>query len=103
MSEAGNGQAHYRISIPGPVRARIRLLAGKAAALGIQPQFVKALRDINRRLSSEPSSFGELTRRLGPATIEHIGSAPPLTVRFAIHQIERAVFLLQVILRPASL
>jgi hypothetical protein len=102
----GNGHPQpYRVTAPGPVRDKIRKLGEQAASMGLQHAFVRALRALYARLRSDPLSVGELVGKL-PAPLNlltHVGSEPPITIRFSVQPEQRVVFIRDIWLHPHSL
>jgi hypothetical protein len=105
MTSGGEGEfGLFRVSYLTSARAEVPGLLQEAASLGIKRECVSSLKKIERRLRLDPLEFGELVgERRTLNLLVHVGSSPPLTVRFAINGKERAVFVLQFFLRPASL
>ena len=93
------GDEPYRISLLGNVPAEIRRLAGVAASLGKKQAYLDAWLDIEKRISSAPSGFGELRFNLLKGELHfHVGAVRPVVVNFAFHEKERVVFVLEIFL-----
>jgi hypothetical protein len=88
----------YRVSYSGRVRDALKALVLRARSIGIAPQVLTAIREIDRRLQIYPQ-FGQPLRDL---TIDSaqlwIGVVPPLVVHYIIDEVGRQVM---VVLPPS--
>jgi hypothetical protein len=92
----------YQLSVSGLVRAEIRALGRKAVRQGRKDQFAEVLQRAWHRMRTDPFAFGELIRDVPRLDLVlHVGSVPPLTVRFGINEHERVVFVFKVYWNPS--
>jgi hypothetical protein len=97
MNAAGNQSC--RVTLVGDVSDEIKRLAKEAASLGKKQAYLEAWLAIEKRLSSDPTQFGECRFRLLKGDLLcHIGAIQPVAVRFAVHEKSRNVFVLKVFL-----
>jgi hypothetical protein len=91
VSEPSSSPPLYHVSYSEVVRQEIRRLARQAREHGVGPQFVAALKEIDRRLHLYPQ-FGQPLRdlELEPAQT-WIGVVPPLVVRYVLDEERRLV------------
>ncbi|MFO0965600.1 MAG: hypothetical protein U0793_08460 [Gemmataceae bacterium] len=103
MADDGNGQPIFRLSLFPGVPAQIRALDEQATARGIQDVFRAKLAEVNRRLQTNPREFGEPASYYANAKlmVRHAALAP-VYVRYAVHQEQSVVFVLEVKLLGAE-
>jgi hypothetical protein len=94
----------YRVTYLGPARASLLAAISQAGPAGLIAKCGTALKNIEERLRTEPSELGEIIGRLPLSKLDlYVGSVPPLTVRFAIHQEVPEIFVHKFFFRPKSL
>ena len=85
----------YRVSYSGRVLYAIKELILRARQLGIAPQVLAAVREIDRRLQLYPQ-FGQPLQDLSISNAQiWIGVVPPLVVHYVIDEDRRQVMVLQ--------
>ncbi len=91
MNEPANPPPPYRVTYSERVRVGLVRLGAKAKECGRGPQFVTALKEIDRRLHIYPQ-FGEPLQdlQLKPAKT-WIGVVPPLVVKYTLDEERRLV------------
>lgn len=91
MSETSNGPIRYRVCYSERVRNELKKLIARANERGLGSQVLDAVKEMDRRLSSEPL-FGEplIDLSLEPSQMR-IGTVPPLVVRYAVYPEKRLV------------
>jgi hypothetical protein len=78
---------------PEIVRQQLRQWAERATSLGFQDQFRDALRTIEARLSSEPTTWGDPLYPLAQLQLYvYRGIEQSIIVDYAVHDGERTVF-----------
>jgi hypothetical protein len=91
MTDPPSGPLPYRVSYSGRVRDALRDLVTRARGLGLGPQVIAAIQDIDHRLRIYPQ-FGE---PLPDLTVEPaqlwVGVVPPLVVQYVIDEARRQV------------
>ncbi len=94
----------FRVSHKPGVLKQIAVLHEAAKAVGIEPQFVDALRQIVVHLQTHPLQWGDPEYNLihEGGVVCH-GIVEPLTARFAVYEIEEAVYILEIRPLPNSL
>lgn len=91
MSEPFSQPTPYRVSYSERVRQELLRLAGQARDQGFGPEFIAAVKELDRRLRIYPQ-FGQplCDLKLEPAQI-WIGVVPPLVVRYVLDEERRLV------------
>ena len=56
---AGNGSLSYSVSFPQPLLAQLRMWAEEAKRLGAGTDFLEAVRQMNQRLKTDPTKWGD--------------------------------------------
>jgi hypothetical protein len=91
MSESPEDPSAYNVVYSELARARLRELAGGAAAAGRGAEFAAALRELDHRLSVYPQ-FGEPSSDLIHEVGQHFrGAVPPLVVWYTVFDARRLV------------
>jgi hypothetical protein len=94
MSTPTEKPAPYRVVYSERVRARPKQLLARAAARGVGPQALSAVKEIDRLLHLYPQ-FGEPLKDLNTAgETEWIGTIGPLVVRYVVDEGRRIVLVL---------
>jgi hypothetical protein len=103
MAAEGNGQKReYHVDFAAIVAQQIKSAAERAKELGRLQQVIDALKVIERRLRTDPLSFGEFTNEPPGNLIYHTGTIFPLSVIFAIDRANAVVYIRKVVLSSAS-
>ena len=83
----------YQVSWLGPARQVVRTLRQRAVARGLLPQLALAVDRAERRLLSDPLSWGDPECRLRHLNLLKChGTSPPLIVYFAVDEARRRVY-----------
>jgi hypothetical protein len=83
----------YRVSCPEALRQQLRTWGERAIHLGIGQQYLEALRFVWRRMSTDPLVWGDPVFNLHNLDLLVLrGANPMLYVQYAVHQVERVVF-----------
>lgn len=91
MTESTNDPIPYRVSYSERVRNELKGLFTRAKQGGLGPQFLAALKEIDRRLHIYPQ-FGEPLRDLKLKPLQRwIGVVPPLVVQYCVDDDKRLV------------
>jgi hypothetical protein len=100
MSPPGsNGAAGYRVVYPEVVRQQVRAMRASIQGPAARRRFTQALRAIHQRLRNDPLVFGEHRNHLAHAQVAlRVGGVGPLVVRYAVHDVQPLVFVLNVYL-----
>ena len=103
MAAEGNGQKQeYHVDFAAIVAQQIKSAGRRSKQLGRLQQFIDALKVIERRLRTDPLSFGEFTSAPPPGNlIYHTGTVVPLSVIFAIDRANAIVYVRKVVLSSA--
>ena len=97
----GNGP-YFRVIYAGTARSALQRLAEKAKQLQLGPQFVLAVKTIDRRLRSDPLMFGEPLYNLKSANLQvRICNEKFLFVRFAVDKQRRLIYVADCIGSPS--
>lgn len=84
----------FRVGVSGAVRDHFRSLYRQAAEADLRIPFLKAGREIERRLTDDPLDFGEPLYTLRSTDIQvRIGSLGILAVEFGVREIDRIVWI----------
>jgi hypothetical protein len=87
----------YRVARMPHVAKQMRDLAKKAALLGIKAELIAALESLDEQLRSSPLALGNPVHRTKKrGGVVCVGVIEPISVRFAVFESEKAVFLLDV-------
>lgn len=88
-------------SYPHAVLEKLKTWGQLAGRLGLHSEFVRALREIEERLSTDPEEWGDPQKdfRHLHLTVYH-RYGPLLTVKYAVHIDGSPVFVLDVLLTP---
>jgi hypothetical protein len=91
VTEPPDHPIRYHVSYSGRVREELKALVARARALGLGPQVIAAVKEIDRLLHIYPQ-FGQPLRDLSfePAQL-WIGVVEPLTVRYVLDEERHAV------------
>jgi hypothetical protein len=90
-------ESTYRVARMMRVVEQIRDLAARATSLGIKAELIAALESIDEQLQTAPLTLGNPlhnTKKQGGVVC--VGIVEPISVRFAVFEREKAVFLLDV-------
>lgn len=99
MSQANGSPDSYQVSISKKVADEIREVIEKARLAGKKKVALTALRLIDKRLRSNPTSFGECRFHWSKAECRcHVAIVEPIAVQFSIHDHKPVVFLTKVFL-----
>src|SRR5260221_14449956 len=93
------GTHPYRITLIGEVPSEISRLARRASFLGKKKPYLDAWLAIEKRLSSNPSEYGEHRfRLLNGDLVFRTGAVQPVAIHFSVNEKHRVVFVLKVFL-----
>jgi hypothetical protein len=90
-------------SYPHAVLNKLRTWGHLAIRLGLYAEFMRALREVEERLSADPEAWGDPQRDLRHLhlTVYH-RYGPLLIVKYAVHIDGSPVFVLDVLLTPGT-
>jgi hypothetical protein len=96
-------RAPYRVVCSEVLRQQLRQWGERAHRIGIGQEYAIALRDIWERLSNDPLTWGDPLFNLHHLDLLVFRALhPTLQVQYAIHQVERIVFVQSIVPRPGS-
>jgi hypothetical protein len=100
---SSNGRPPYELrQMPG-VGQQMKDLGKKAAAKGIKPAFLQALKAIVAQLQADPLRWGDPEYRMHkPGAWRYHGTFSPLFVQYVVYEYERIVLLCKVLALPLS-
>jgi hypothetical protein len=93
----------YQVDRAPLVPAQIRVLAAKAAAQGMEQEFLHALQAVVHHLQDNPVEWGDpeyRTKKSGGLVCH--GIHWPLHIQYAVYEAERVVFILKIKGLPGS-
>lgn len=98
------GTPRYSVSFPPPLLDRLRVWAEEARRLGLATEFLAALRQVNKRLQSDPNDWGDELREFPMiGAIEMRGMIPKwLLVWYGFHAAARQVIVRDLLPAPGS-
>ena len=96
--DSHNEPTEWEVSFAGIAEAQLRDIFVAAGPRGTMPEFVQMYAEIDRRLRTDPETFGE-PRRYHPELNLHqrMGGIRLLMFRYGVHRESRRVFVQQVI------
>jgi hypothetical protein len=87
---------YYEVSMAPRVREHLDTLEARAAGVGRQAEFTRAIDTIETWLRADPTSLGEPVRdHLGLRLTEYTGSYGPFIITYGVHWDERIVFVVR--------
>lgn len=87
------GESPYTISYTDRARDSVRGLRFLARERGLKNELLHAIYEIEYRLKSEPTEFGEPLYRLGKAGLSvRVGVARPVVVMFGVDEKRKIVY-----------
>ena len=93
----------FQVSYPSGALRRLAELGAAAERADLHPEFMVAIRDLQRRLETDPREWGDPFRTLkGMNCILYRRFGRFFVVYYAVHETERAVFVQDISLSPFS-
>lgn len=91
---AGQPSPRYRVALSGKNRNQIQSLGQTAAARGLGPEFLAAIKHSIHRLQVEPAAWGDPLYRLPDLGLqEYRGGGPLIYVYYAVDETRRIVYI----------